>query len=97
MPAASNLANTWFAARGWKPFAFQRQVWAAVGRGESGLVHASTGTGKTYAVWLAALRAFATPAGGRQPAALQVLWITPCVHWPLIPRARCKRHWMSSA
>jgi len=77
MPAASNLADTWFAVRGWKPFAFQRQVWAAVGRGESGLVHASTGTGKTYAVWLAALRAFATPTGGRQPAALQVLWITP--------------------
>ncbi|WP_054885848.1 ligase-associated DNA damage response DEXH box helicase [Pseudomonas sp. NBRC 111130] len=77
MPAASNLADTWFAARGWKPFAFQRQVWAAVGRGESGLLHASTGAGKTYAVWLAALRAFATAASGRQPAALQVLWITP--------------------
>jgi len=77
MPAPKDLANAWFAARGWKPFAFQRQVWAAVGRGESGLLHASTGAGKTYAVWLAALRAFAGPAAGRQPAPLQVLWITP--------------------
>lgn len=77
MPASSDLANAWFSARGWKPFAFQRQVWAAVGRGESGLLHASTGAGKTYAVWLAALRAFARPGSGRQPAALQVLWITP--------------------
>ncbi|MQG91696.1 ligase-associated DNA damage response DEXH box helicase [Pseudomonas sp. MN1F] len=77
MPTSSDLANAWFTARGWKPFAFQRQVWAAVGRGESGLLHASTGAGKTYAVWLAALRAFAKPAIGRQPAALQVLWITP--------------------
>ena len=77
MPASSDLANAWFTARGWKPFAFQRQVWAAVGRGDSGLLHASTGAGKTYAVWLAALRAFAKSATGRQPAALQVLWITP--------------------
>lgn len=77
MPAQTDLANAWFTARGWKPFAFQRQVWAAVGRGESGLLHASTGAGKTYAVWLAALRAFAQPAPGRQPAPLQVLWITP--------------------
>ncbi|TLP55860.1 MULTISPECIES: ligase-associated DNA damage response DEXH box helicase [Pseudomonas] len=72
-----DLASTWFAARGWKPFAFQRQVWAAVGRGRSGLLHASTGAGKTYALWLAALRAFAQTDGRRQPAPLQVLWITP--------------------
>ena len=81
MPVTPNLADAWFAARGWTPFAFQRQVWAAVGRGESGLLHASTGAGKTYAVWLAALRAFAdrTPAssGRAPPAPLQVLWITP--------------------
>lgn len=75
MPVTPNLADAWLAARGWTPFAFQRQVWAAVGRGESGLLHASTGAGKTYAVWLAALRAFA----GKGPAVapLQVLWITP--------------------
>ena len=81
MPVTPNLAATWFTARGWQPFAFQRQVWAAVGRGESGLLHASTGAGKTYAVWLAALRAFADkPAPSAKPPApapLQVLWITP--------------------
>ncbi|MFP3864250.1 ligase-associated DNA damage response DEXH box helicase [Pseudomonas capeferrum] len=77
MPASTDLANAWFAQRGWKPFAFQRRVWAAVERGESGLLHASTGAGKTYAVWLAALRAFAAGISGRQPAPLQVLWVTP--------------------
>ncbi|MBA1203364.1 ligase-associated DNA damage response DEXH box helicase [Pseudomonas capeferrum] len=83
MPPPSDLASSWFAARGWAPFAFQRRVWAAVGRGESGLLHASTGAGKTYAVWLAALRAFARPlppvTSKRAPpmAPLQVLWITP--------------------
>jgi ATP-dependent Lhr-like helicase len=77
MPAATDLANAWFALRGWKPFAFQRRVWAAMARGESGLLHATTGAGKTYAVWLAALRAFNSLPQGRQPAPLQVLWITP--------------------
>ena len=77
MPTATDLANAWFAKRGWKPFAFQRRVWAAVERGESGLLHASTGAGKTYAVWLAALRAFKALPQGRQPVALQVVWVTP--------------------
>ena len=44
-------ALDWFERRGWAPFAFQREVWDAYLRGESGLVHASTGTGKTYAAW----------------------------------------------
>ncbi|AAN66728.1 MULTISPECIES: ligase-associated DNA damage response DEXH box helicase [Pseudomonas] len=77
MPAATDLANAWFAKRGWKPFAFQRRVWAAVERGESGLLHASTGAGKTYAVWLAALRAFKPRPQGRHLAPIQVLWVTP--------------------
>ena len=75
----------WFAARGWKPFAFQRAVWKAVAAGESGLLHATTGAGKTYAVWLAALAAFAqkqkaaAKQSSRRPLAppLTVLWITP--------------------
>ncbi len=77
MPAATDLAKAWFAKRGWKPFAFQRRVWAAVDRGESGLLHASTGAGKTYAVWLAALRAFKAEAQGRHASPLQVVWVTP--------------------
>jgi ATP-dependent Lhr-like helicase len=61
----------WFAARGWKPFAFQREVWAAMAAGESGLLHATTGAGKTYAVWFGAL------ARAHKASGLQVLWITP--------------------
>ncbi len=51
----------WFATQGWKIFAFQRDTWQAAVRGESGLLHASTGSGKTYAVWFAALQ-HAVPA-----------------------------------
>ena len=64
-------ADTWFAARGWQPFDFQREVWAAMAEGASGLLHATTGSGKTYAVWMGALGR-ATPHRG-----LQVLWLTP--------------------
>ncbi|MEO7363751.1 MAG: DEAD/DEAH box helicase, partial [Gemmatimonadaceae bacterium] len=42
----------WFSTRKWKPFPFQREVWDAYANGESGLIHAATGTGKTYAAWL---------------------------------------------
>ena len=47
--------STWFDARGWRPFEFQREVWSAMAAGESGLLHATTGSGKTYAVWFGAL------------------------------------------
>ncbi|MCW3150228.1 ligase-associated DNA damage response DEXH box helicase [Stutzerimonas stutzeri] len=70
-----SLGERWFASRGWQPFAFQREVWQAVRDGESGLLHATTGSGKTYAVWLAALDQLASRSP--KPAPLSVLWITP--------------------
>lgn len=85
MGKSPNFAKEWFTARGWQPFAFQKEVWSAVKNGQSGLLHASTGAGKTYAVWFAALNRFArlTPPDvkprKRKPVAepLTVLWITP--------------------
>ncbi|OYT99025.1 MAG: DNA ligase-associated DEXH box helicase [Burkholderiales bacterium PBB1] len=73
------LFEAWFTARGWQPFAFQREVWAAMAAGRSGLLHATTGSGKTYAVWFGALlRGLATAAPGQVAAPpLGVLWLTP--------------------
>ncbi|MCF5780023.1 hypothetical protein GIV40_23395, partial [Pseudomonas poae] len=59
MAKPHDFARQWFAAKGWKPFAFQKDVWAAVKQGRSGLLHASTGAGKTYALWFAALNRLA--------------------------------------
>jgi ATP-dependent Lhr-like helicase len=42
----------WFRQSGWKTFAFQEETWQAFLRGEHGLVHSPTGTGKTLAVFL---------------------------------------------
>ena len=56
--AVPRLLAPWLQARGWKPFAFQREAWDAIGDGRSGMLHATTGAGKTYAIWLGALLAF---------------------------------------
>lgn len=79
-PAAWQPMEDWFAARDWQPFPFQRETWQAMLAGESGLVHAPTGTGKTYAVWFGALlRSLDAIARLKSKRALplRVLWITP--------------------
>ncbi|HEY5800027.1 MAG TPA: ligase-associated DNA damage response DEXH box helicase [Burkholderiaceae bacterium] len=69
-------AEAWFAGRGWTAFPFQRAVWKAALQGKSGMLHATTGSGKTYAVWLAALlRLLTQPAPRRQ--AVRIVWLTP--------------------
>ena len=74
------IGQAWFAARGWQPFEFQREVWAAMAVGRSGLLHATTGSGKTYAVWFGALAhaaALGVPLESAAPPPLGVLWLTP--------------------
>jgi ATP-dependent helicase Lhr and Lhr-like helicase len=67
-------AEDWFARRGWQVFPFQREVWQAALAGRSGLLHATTGAGKTYAAWFAAML---RGARHREQGGLRVLWITP--------------------
>lgn len=82
--------EAWFDARGWTIFPFQQEVWQAAIHGESGLLHASTGSGKTYAVWFGALQhaapELAKPGATISPPSeklkrtgtgLRILWITP--------------------
>src|SRR5215210_2708225 len=75
----------WFASEGWQPFPFQEEVWRAYLAGESGLIHAATGTGKTYAAWMGPILEWLKdyPAGKRDGGAagkfkggppLRVLW-----------------------
>lgn len=73
--------QAWFSARGWTPFDFQREVWSAMGEGASGLLHATTGAGKTLAValgaWLRARQLGLPLQGSATPPPLGVLWLTP--------------------
>src|SRR5437762_799702 len=82
--ATLDLIDDWFIAQGWEPFNFQREVWAAYQQGESGLIHAPTGTGKTYAAWLGPLKEWIVENASpyiqtKRNAAvpLTVLWLTP--------------------
>lgn len=73
----------WYARRGWVPFPFQLEAWDAYGRGASGLIHAPTGMGKSYAAWFGPLQTWmeahpdADAWATLEAPPLTVLWITP--------------------
>ncbi|HUQ19710.1 MAG TPA: ligase-associated DNA damage response DEXH box helicase [Gemmatimonadaceae bacterium] len=71
-------AEQWFESRGWKAFEFQREVWRSYLAGESGLIHAATGTGKTLAAWWGPLLEYFNEGNSSErDVPLRVLWITP--------------------
>lgn len=70
----------WFAGRGWKAAAFQREVWQRYLAGESGLLHTPTGSGKTLAAFGGPVLQALADADGLRPATGQgprILWVTP--------------------
>ncbi|MBE7369477.1 ligase-associated DNA damage response DEXH box helicase [Ramlibacter pallidus] len=76
--APGAFAEAWMQGKGWTAFPFQQEAWQAIAEGRSGMLHATTGSGKTYAVWLGMLDALlrAHPRGrGAEP--LRVIWLTP--------------------
>jgi ATP-dependent helicase Lhr and Lhr-like helicase len=73
-------AEVWFRSKNWKPFPFQVETWQAYLNGQSGLVNAPTGSGKTYSLVVPILLEFMQ----RHPdyhkiknAGVQAIWITP--------------------
>ena len=78
---AKSKAESFFKERNWMPFPFQKKTWKAYQEGMSGLVHAPTGTGKTYAVWTPTLLEWMSEQPSekvsRRAPRLRVLWLTP--------------------
>ncbi len=78
-----NPVEQWFRETVGEPFAFQQQCWEAQLAGRSGLVHAPTGMGKTFSVWLPALMRWCNEHPDRQAwkdlstVGPRVVWITP--------------------
>lgn len=64
-----------------KPFPFQEQAWQHIIDGQSGLVNAPTGCGKTFSVFLGAVIQFINNHpknyAAQENNGLQLLWITP--------------------
>jgi ATP-dependent helicase Lhr and Lhr-like helicase len=75
------VITEWLESKNRCPFPFQQQAWQYISDGESGLVNAPTGCGKTYSVFLGALIDFINhhPHDYRPKTknGLQLLWITP--------------------
>jgi len=74
------IGKDWFAARGWTPFSFQLQAWQAYLDGQSGLVNAPTGSGKTYSLLMPILLEFIRDNPTyktKKKSGLQAIWITP--------------------
>ena len=71
----------WLQKAGRTPFTFQEQTWQHIINGDSGLVNAPTGCGKTYSVFLGAVIDFINdhPTNFQQKSknGLRLLWITP--------------------
>ena len=70
-----NKVLKWFKKRGWNAQKFQKECWKAYSEGKNGILHAPTGSGKTYAIW-----------GGineeslkmkKHKTGIQAIWITP--------------------
>jgi ATP-dependent Lhr-like helicase len=75
------IVSEWLAKKGFKAFAYQQEAWQYIINGESGLVNAPTGTGKTFSVFLGSLIQFINQHPldyeGRSKSGLQLIWITP--------------------
>lgn len=75
------IVNSWLKAKGFQPFAFQQETWQHIINGESGLVNAPTGTGKTFSVFLGAIIQYINQHPKtyqtKKNNGLQLLWITP--------------------
>ena len=78
-PQHLNTAKAWFRDQGWEPFPFQIETWEAFLRGESGLVNAPTGSGKTYALMMPILLDYLQNSAAKKskPKGIQAIWITP--------------------
>ncbi|MEO0793819.1 MAG: ligase-associated DNA damage response DEXH box helicase [Verrucomicrobiota bacterium] len=68
----------WFQGQGWDVFPFQQTAWEGYRAGKSGLVHAPTGFGKTFAAMGGpAQEGLEEQLAGKAATGLRVLWITP--------------------
>jgi len=76
-----SVINDWLASKHLRPFSFQKQTWQHIVNGESGLVNAPTGCGKTFSVFLGALIDFINHHPDdyktKKKNGLQLIWITP--------------------
>jgi ATP-dependent helicase Lhr and Lhr-like helicase len=76
-----SVIQKWLEEKGLSPFPFQEQTWQHILNGESGLVNAPTGCGKTFSVFLGAIIDFINQHPKeykiKSKNGLQLIWVTP--------------------
>jgi ATP-dependent helicase Lhr and Lhr-like helicase len=76
MDSKCREGTEWFDKKGWAPFPFQLEAWEAYLKGESGLVNAPTGSGKTYSLLVPILIESKRDLFPRSKGP-RAIWITP--------------------
>jgi ATP-dependent Lhr-like helicase len=75
-----HIAEDYFQQQGWTAFPFQKQTWDAYISGKNGLLNAPTGSGKTYALWVAIVLNYIKSNPNyktKNKKGLKAIWITP--------------------
>jgi ATP-dependent Lhr-like helicase len=75
-----HIAEDYFQQQGWTAFPFQKQTWDAFISGKNGLLNAPTGSGKTYALWVAIVLNYIKSNPNyktKNKKGLKAIWITP--------------------
>lgn len=76
----NKIIYKWMQQNNMHPFTFQEEAWKHIGLGNSGIVNAPTGYGKTFSVFLGVLINYINDVPGWQKHksnGLRLLWITP--------------------
>ncbi len=74
------IGKSFFKRQGWTAFPFQLETWNAFLSGKNGLLHAPTGSGKTFALWIPiALNLIRKNKNFKEkvPPGVKAIWITP--------------------
>ncbi|HZH67311.1 MAG TPA: ligase-associated DNA damage response DEXH box helicase [Flavisolibacter sp.] len=75
------IIKEWLTTKGYKAFVYQEQAWQQIINGQSGLVNAPTGTGKTFSVFLGAviqyINRYPKEYTAKSKNGLQLIWVTP--------------------
>jgi ATP-dependent Lhr-like helicase len=80
MTPGQQVIRQWYKQKNWQQFPFQKEMEAVYLSGNSGLLNAPTGSGKTFALFLPFLADFINKHPDyktRKNNGLQMLWITP--------------------
>lgn len=72
---ARQIFDQWYSLQNWEPFRFQIEAFNAIVEGQSGLLNAPTGSGKTYALFVPLLASIYTKS--KHKSGLKIIWITP--------------------